>query len=817
VSAQGSVTGAGSLRGRRWARRWLWGPVVISLSCLPLWAVGAGPARGATLTLNGEQLVAGYSSPNTTFQMTGVVCATNSSGTSSFNFSAQGTATGPIPGTFTESGTVTWTGPSASQPTVSGTLSISDTTGVVATGTIAFPSPLIGGGGTPNGGCSLPSYANLAGLVGYSVTFTSGGVTAQGSSQLNLSDYTPPGSSMTERFFGGGGNPPQGLTVEPNMGLSDNQIVSVSGSNLTPSTAYQLEQCANGSCDSSNRVPASTDTNGNLAPNNFTVHQNINVSNGSGSTPINCTTSACSIEATGGPESSPPSAQISFGVVGPPPSNTSSLIGEMFTAGSGVQADTTFAFTNVSCNVNGTSSFSYTADGTVGSSPNPNPPFPGTFHETGTITMQGATGSLLSATVQFQVTDPAQNITVTGSTTFDASSRYAGVLPNACAPSGTPTAGSINLTVPVDYSAQTKNGPDSGLGLVSISNTCPGITSNPALGICPTPAGSIVQSFGPPSPDTGHFTYTGPTWGDLGDSAVLSARVTDSSYNPAQGVQVSFGVPSALCSAMTDDSGVATCTTGPLFGLGHVGPWLFGTGSSLGIGAGPVPFLITPEETALSYTGPTLVANGATVQLSGQLHTDDGVPVPGASMTLSLGTQNCTAITNTAGTGTCAVRIAQAAGPITATAAFAGNGDHQPAQPSSVTALVAGNATGGNFVIGNQDALTGNQVTFWGAQWAKQNSLSGGSGPSSFKGFANTPTTGAVCGTQWSSNPGNSSGPPATVPAYLALIVTNTITQTGSVISGNTTELAIVKTDPGYAANPGHAGTGTVVAVFTCS
>jgi hypothetical protein len=34
----------------------------------------------------------------------------------------------------------------------------------------------------------------------------------------------------------------------------------------------------------------------------------------------------------------------------------------------------------------------------------------------------------------------------------------------------------------------------------------------------------------------------------------------------------------------------------------------------------------------------------------------------------------------------------------------------------------------------------------------------------------------------------------------------------GSTISGDTEHLVIVKTNPGYAPNPGHAGTGTVVA-----
>ena len=48
---------------------------------------------------------------------------------------------------------------------------------------------------------------------------------------------------------------------------------------------------------------------------------------------------------------------------------------------------------------------------------------------------------------------------------------------------------------------------------------------------------------------------------------------------------------------------------------------------------------------------------------------------------------------------------------------------------------------GGSFVIGDKSSANGTAVTYWGAQWAKQNSLSGGGAPSSFKGFAKSPTT----------------------------------------------------------------------------
>jgi len=121
----------------------------------------------------------------------------------------------------------------------------------------------------------------------------------------------------------------------------------------------------------------------------------------------------------------------------------------------------------------------------------------------------------------------------------------------------------------------------------------------------------------------------------------------------------------------------------------------------------------------------------------------------------------------------------------------------------------------GSFVIGDLNAAVGSPVTFWGAQWAKVNSLSGGPAPNSFKGFADTaPQT---CGGSWTSRPGNSSNPPDSVPPFMAVIASSSITKSGATISGDVPKIVIVKTNPGYGPSPGHTGTGTVVAVLCAS
>jgi hypothetical protein len=119
---------------------------------------------------------------------------------------------------------------------------------------------------------------------------------------------------------------------------------------------------------------------------------------------------------------------------------------------------------------------------------------------------------------------------------------------------------------------------------------------------------------------------------------------------------------------------------------------------------------------------------------------------------------------------------------------------------------------GGAFVIGDKNSAVNTNVTFWGAQWSKLNGLSGGAAPSSFKGFAKNPTSPA-CGVGWSTDPGNSAPPPpGPLPAYMGVLVTSSATKSGSQISGNTPQIVVVKTNLGYAPDPGHAGTGKVVA-----
>jgi hypothetical protein len=137
---------------------------------------------------------------------------------------------------------------------------------------------------------------------------------------------------------------------------------------------------------------------------------------------------------------------------------------------------------------------------------------------------------------------------------------------------------------------------------------------------------------------------------------------------------------------------------------------------------------------------------------------------------------------------------------------------------ASSTMTVAEFASGGAFVVGDVTVgpvatSTGKAVNFWGAQWAKNNTLSAGGQPSSFKGFEGQPAVPA-CGGTWTTDPGGSNSTPPTIPTYMLVVVASSAVTNGSAVSGDVVHIVVVRTDPGYGPQPSQPGTGTIVAVF---
>ncbi len=116
------------------------------------------------------------------------------------------------------------------------------------------------------------------------------------------------------------------------------------------------------------------------------------------------------------------------------------------------------------------------------------------------------------------------------------------------------------------------------------------------------------------------------------------------------------------------------------------------------------------------------------------------------------------------------------------------------------------------FVVGDvtYDGV-GDHQYFWGAQWWKNNKMSGAvaHGVAGFKGFA--VLVNGSCGSTWQSLPGNSSNPPEDIGHIVTIIVTSTVVKSGNQYSGNIVRIAHVAQDGNYRDNPGHEGQGPVV------
>ena len=97
------------------------------------------------------------------------------------------------------------------------------------------------------------------------------------------------------------------------------------------------------------------------------------------------------------------------------------------------------------------------------------------------------------------------------------------------------------------------------------------------------------------------------------------------------------------------------------------------------------------------------------------------------------------------------------------------DGDTGPTDTQTVLVYAFPGDGTSSFVIGDAVATTGRNVLFWGAQWSARNPLLGGAGaPNAFKGYAERFAGGGTpaCGKAWTTGPGNSSDPPATLPRF---------------------------------------------------
>ena len=270
------------------------------------------------------------------------------------------------------------------------------------------------------------------------------------------------------------------------------------------------------------------------------------------------------------------------------------------------------------------------------------------------------------------------------------------------------------------------------LGSGSTAQPCSGTTDTNGNVSCtissvdqPTSSQPITTSFGGtpyenPSSTTTPATVDEPTTlmvnaatGDFADTTTVSGVLTDTVTNtPIVGEPVTLKLNGTeTCTATTDATGTASCSITP----GEPAATYTLSGSFAGdatlplqlmSSTGSADFVVTLEETALSYTGPVTAQNGQPYSFSGVL-TTDGNPLGGRAVLMTLGSgttaQSCTGTTNTSGVATCTITVTgQSPGPMPVTAAFAGDGYYRPASAASTVNLPEGtqlavNPTGGTY------------------------------------------------------------------------------------------------------------------------
>ena len=312
------------------------------------------------------------------------------------------------------------------------------------------------------------------------------------------------------------------------------------------------------------------------------------------------------------------------------------------------------------------------------------------------------------------------------------------------------------------------------------------------------------------------LTVPGPQTADYHDALSFGISATDPDGDP-----ITLGASGLPLGLTFVDNGNGT---GTVSGTLQAVPAVYVATFSASDGHNPpvtatVQITVTKEETTLTYTGPTVILNGGNVTLSALLTEDDPTPVSARTVNFTLGAQSCSGVTNASGVASCVILVNSPLGAsIPITVQFAGDAFYLPSS-ASATAVVFAFPSRGAYVLGDVSASGSGAVTFWGSQWAATNTVSGGSAPPAFKGFAGTvtlptSTPPASCGSAWTTTGGNSPPPTAVVPSFMGVLVSSSTDKSGSTISGNTVKIVVVQVNSGFAGNPGHAGTGTIVATF---
>lgn len=352
-----------------------------------------------------------------------------------------------------------------------------------------------------------------------------------------------------------------------------------------------------------------------------------------------------------------------------------------------------------------------------------------------------------------------------------------------------------------------------------------------APGIMPVAASEENCAAGQPgTPRSTQLLYLGSTEAEYGESLWLSARLTDGAGQPLAGRALHFVLGSLEATALTGESGLARVMLLPLGSPASLAVTVSYAGDTTTAPARTsATVVITRAHTVTRLLGPSLVPVGAAQQFRATLvRARDQMPISGRTLVFKAGDVQATGTTDAAGVASASLTWdSGTTGAVVLRVSFSGDDFYEPsADESRLTRYLPTAFTlwGGN----TQGLQIGQQVNFWGHSWAKQVDGKENGPHSEFKGFASSLKAFALCQPTarpsgvpqltsecWSSGGGETS-PPASLPEYIGVLVTDAIVKERGQIFGNVAALVVLKVDskPAYGPVPGKPGWGTLVAVI---
>lgn len=190
------------------------------------------------------------------------------------------------------------------------------------------------------------------------------------------------------------------------------------------------------------------------------------------------------------------------------------------------------------------------------------------------------------------------------------------------------------------------------------------------------------------------LSYTGATASEVTDLATYQASLVDDTGAPVVGGLVQFFADGSFfpfASATTNAAGTASVMYA--FPVGNVGTHTvvaqYAGDTRYLASSSSTSFAVSKDGTGLKYTGPVSSKPSKSVAFSATLTDDLGRALAGQTVTFALGTQGCTATTNSVGVAACSIaKLTQKSGNYIVTVGFAGTADYLAA--TSNTAFTIG-------------------------------------------------------------------------------------------------------------------------------